>query len=214
MESSDIPDANKINLRDSDEENCSNQKQSQKVPNKPPSQGEMKQNEVNNSKSNSNSDPATYGTLYCDGKMVYKGESRDETPSKTEHLKNEHDETGKNEINSGFGQNNLAGQMKIKSKDSQASGDKQTTTFYQSQNVHQEKNNPTKGRSVFDRLANKNEESVNHRQSDPRKNKRHSGVQNVSYAGLDKLVNSLYLQQINFSILHFIKKLSIKKMKV
>ena len=213
MESSDIPDANKINLRDSDEENCSNQKQSRKVPNKPPSQGEIKQNDVNNSKSNSNSDPATCGTLYCDGKMDYKGESRHATPSKTEHLKNEHDETGKNEINSGFGLNNPAGQKKIKSKDSQASGDKQpqTTTFYQSQNVHQEKNNPTKGRSVFDRLGKKNEESVYHRQSDPRKIKCHSGDQNVSYAGLDKLVNSLYLQQINFSILHFIKILSIKR---
>ena len=178
MESSDILVAKKENLSECEEESYLNQKQSQEVPNKLPPQGDMTQNVVkvqpgvNNSKSNSNNHPANHGTLYSDSNKDYKGELRDETPSKTEHLENEHDETGKKGFNSEFGQNNPAGQKKINSKDSQASGDKQTTKSCQSQNIHQEKKNPTERTSVFDgRLGKKNEEPE------------HSGHQNVSYVG-------------------------------
>ena len=199
--SSDIADANDENLRDSNEECCLNQKQSQEVANKPPTQEYITQNvvkvqpDVTNSKLNSNNDPATHRTLYCDGNMDYKGESRDETPSNTEHLENKHDETVKNRVNLEFGLNNPAGQKKIKGKDSQA---KQTTKSCPSQNILQEKNNPTERRSVFDRLGKKNEEPEHRRQSDHRKNKRQSGHQNVSYVGLDKTVNSLYLHLNEF----------------
>ena len=133
MESSDIPDANKKNLSECEDESSLNQKQSHEVPNKPPPQGDMTQNVVkvqpgvNKSKSNSNNDPGTYGTLYSDGNMDYKGDSRDETPFKAEHLENEHDEAGKNGVNLGFGLNNSAGQKKIKSKDSLANSDKEIT---------------------------------------------------------------------------------------
>ena len=187
---SDIRDANKMNLRDFDEESRLNQTLSQEVTCKPLPQGDMTQNDANNSKSNSNNDPATHRCPYSDGNMDYKGDSRDKTTSKAEHLENEHDETGKNGVNLGFGLNNPAGQKKIKGKDSQANGDKQTTKSCQSQNIHQEKNNPTERR---DRLSTKNEEPAHHRQSEPTKNKRHSGHQNVSYVGLDKTANYLYL---------------------
>ena len=186
MESIHIFDARKENLNDCEEKSYLNQKQSQEVPNKPLTQGYMKQNVVkvqpgvNISKSNSNNDPATHRTLYS-GNMDYKGESRDETPFKAEHLEKEHDETGKNVIISGFGQNNPAEPKKIKSKDSQTNSDKQTTKSTQSPNIHQEKNNPTERRSVFDRLGKQKEEPAHYRQSNPRKNTRHSGHKNVSY---------------------------------
>ena len=194
MESSDIPDAQKENLNDY-EESYLKQKQYQEVPYKPPTQGDMKQNVVkvqpgvNNSKSNSNNAPATHRSLYNDGGMDYKGESRDETPSKAEHLESKDDKTGKN------GVHNLAGYKKINSEDGQANDGKQAAPSFQIQNISEEKKNTAERRSVLDRLGKKKEESAHHGQSNLGQNKRHSGDQNVSYlyVGLDKTANSLYL---------------------
>ena len=147
----------------------------------------MTQSDANNSKSTQNNHPATHRCLYSDGNMDYKGESRDETPSKAEHLESKDDKTGK------IGVHNSAGYKKINSEDGQANSGKLASPSFQSQNISEEKKNTAERRSVLDRLGKKNEESTHHRQSNLRKNKRHSGDQTVSYVVLDKTANSLYL---------------------